>query len=173
MSLPKINLSDGKHRMIVAEEGERVLTPEQNAEYERTHPDARKEPMKANIADCGGMVYDAGGGIPSMPQIGDQSLSKAPDMPLQTPNGPEGLGKIGGGQTSQINAQGDTGGKHVPIRSLVHTHDSSADPMPDVSHPQGSLGWAYDRGGDVLPSGVTAAGQGQPGYTGPLTDPKN
>src|ERR1019366_319758 len=59
MSLPRIDLHDGKHKMIIAEDGERVLTPEQNAEYERTHPDARKNPERANVYDGGGAV---GGG---------------------------------------------------------------------------------------------------------------
>ena len=49
MALPKINLRDGKHKMIVAEEGERVLTPQQNDEYEAQHPDVRKQPMQAQL----------------------------------------------------------------------------------------------------------------------------
>src|SRR5271157_580502 len=69
--LPRINIHDGNHRMIVAEAGERVLTPEQNHEYEAQHPDARKNPMMAKVYDKGGNViggtnepdelYDGGG----------------------------------------------------------------------------------------------------------------
>src|SRR5271157_6550838 len=69
--LPRINIHDGNHRMIVAEAGERVLTPEQNHEYEAQHPDARKNPMMAKVYDKGGNViggtnenvYDKGGTV--------------------------------------------------------------------------------------------------------------
>lgn len=58
MPLPRINIHDGRHKMIVAEDGERVLTPEQNKEYEMQHPGARQEPMKAEVYDKGGTVED-------------------------------------------------------------------------------------------------------------------
>jgi hypothetical protein len=47
--------------MIVAEDGERVLTPEQNAEYERLHPDARQKPMRADVYEMGGVIGKAFG----------------------------------------------------------------------------------------------------------------
>jgi hypothetical protein len=159
MSLPKINLRDGKHRTIIAEEGERVLTPEQNKEYEATHPDARMKPMRANIADCGGRVYDAGGSLGSVGggMSPDQALVVAKsegttagavqpgmvrsDSPLAADSGARSAGTVAG--------QGDVGGKHVPIRGMTSTHTSNDDPLLDASHPQGNLGWAYDKGGPV------------------------
>ena len=140
MTLPRINLHDGKHKLIVAEDGERVLTPEQNEKYEASHPNARKEPMKAN-------VYDFGGGIsmPSMPS--NLPLSKAPDVPLPTATGPDASGTA---KPGTVQGQGDVGGKHVPIRGQVSTHTSSDDPLLDASHPESKLGWAYDKGGDII-----------------------
>lgn len=69
VGLPRIDLNDGKHKMIVAEDGERVLTPAQNREYEAQHPDARKEPMKAQ-------VYDGGGSVKT-PSLTDRIKSRA------------------------------------------------------------------------------------------------
>lgn len=43
--------NDGHHQEAILEEGERVLTPEQNAQYEQEHPDAKGAP-----ADFGGRV---------------------------------------------------------------------------------------------------------------------
>ena len=54
--VPRINVHDGKHRMIIAEEGERVLTKDQNREYESQHPEARQAPMKAEVYDLGGAL---------------------------------------------------------------------------------------------------------------------
>jgi len=54
--LPQISLNDGHHKMILAKEGERVLTQKQNAEYEEEHPDARQKPMTARVMDCGGII---------------------------------------------------------------------------------------------------------------------
>jgi hypothetical protein len=56
MAIPRIDIHDGKHKLIVAEDGERVLTPAQNKTYEASHPDARKEPMKAQLYDLGGTI---------------------------------------------------------------------------------------------------------------------
>src|ERR1035437_6642135 len=56
MATPMVNVNDGKHKLIVAEEGERVLTPEQNRKYEMGHPNARKAPMHAQVYDDGGAV---------------------------------------------------------------------------------------------------------------------
>jgi hypothetical protein len=71
MSTPTVAVNDGKHKLIVAEEGERVLTPEQNRKYEMGHPRARKEPMKANV------VFDQGGDVPS---VGERIASRAQDL---------------------------------------------------------------------------------------------
>jgi hypothetical protein len=56
MTLPSINVHDGKHKLIMAEDGERVLTPSQNKKYEAEHPNARMEPMKAQLYDLGGVI---------------------------------------------------------------------------------------------------------------------
>src|ERR1035437_7420375 len=67
MSIPKINLRDGKHVSIIAEKGERVLTPEQNKEYEASHPGARKEPMQAQlVGHSASGVYDGPGSLGSV-----------------------------------------------------------------------------------------------------------
>ncbi len=55
-TMPRINLNDGQHQLIVARDGERVLTPQQNETWESTHPNARKEPLKASLYDAGGEV---------------------------------------------------------------------------------------------------------------------
>jgi len=57
-SLPRVKVSDGKHRMVIAKNGERILTPEQNKEYESQHPTARIQPLKANLYDAGGDISD-------------------------------------------------------------------------------------------------------------------
>jgi hypothetical protein len=59
--LPRINLNDGKHKMVVAEAGERILSPEENEQYESTHPGARQKPMKADVYDMGGFIGKAFG----------------------------------------------------------------------------------------------------------------
>jgi hypothetical protein len=156
MSLPKIDLHDGKHKMIVAEEGERVLTPEQNAEYERTHPGARQKPMQANVYDAGGNLGSVGGGYaPDQALVAAKSEGTTAgavqpgmvrsDSPLAEKGFQSNQGTVAG--------QGDVGGKHVPIRGMTSTHTSNDDPLLDVSHPQGRLGWAYDCGGTVYDEG--------------------
>ena len=74
MALPKINIQDGKHKMIMAEDGERVLTPEQNKEYEAQHPNARKQPMRADMYNGGGAVSGSQGGAVLGSQGGEQDM---------------------------------------------------------------------------------------------------
>lgn len=85
MATPAINVNDGKHKLIVAEEGERVLTPEQNKSWEMGHKNARKEPMKARI-------YDGGGNVPAAPDVSGLPMStnigQVDSMSTQTPQGP-------------------------------------------------------------------------------------
>src|SRR5208282_6051346 len=71
MALPKIDLNDGRHKMIIAEEGERVLTPKQNEEYEATHPNARKKPMLARIGGEKAGLFDATADVSEAPIPGD------------------------------------------------------------------------------------------------------
>jgi hypothetical protein len=82
MVLPKINLNDGKHKLIVAEDGERVLTPEQNKDYEAQHPDARKKPMLAKIGGETAGLFDATADVEGAPEIPAQPLSPAATYPL-------------------------------------------------------------------------------------------
>src|ERR1035437_3485037 len=81
MALPQINIHDGKHKLIVAEDGERVLTPFQNKEYEAQHPDARKEPMKAQLYDLGGVIEGIEDKLKN--QTPDQKKSAVESMPGQ------------------------------------------------------------------------------------------
>jgi len=71
MSIPqRVNIHDGNHRMVLAKVGERILTPSENKEYERTHPDARKRPMQAE-------VYDGGGDVKKPTHLADAYLADA------------------------------------------------------------------------------------------------
>ena len=45
----KVNVDDGKHQVAIVKEGERVLTPEQNEDWEKKNPGARKAPMTLPI----------------------------------------------------------------------------------------------------------------------------
>lgn len=93
MSLPTINLRNPKddHRMIIAREGERVLTPQQNREYEEAHPDARKEPMRANVYDFGGMISGAKDYANRVQKAADEIPDTPPTQGLNTP-APQYLG---------------------------------------------------------------------------------
>jgi hypothetical protein len=82
----QVNVNDGQHQAAILKDGERVLTPEQNKDWEKSNPGARKAPMtlpiggktmrdandvtpeikptpKAPLYDKGGSVdcYDKGG----------------------------------------------------------------------------------------------------------------
>jgi hypothetical protein len=165
--VPRINLHDGKHRMIIAEEGERVLTPEQNKEYEHTHPGARQEPMHANVMDCGGMVYDKGGYVPEeAPRVAmpDQELALAPKVApipaltagprdyLDRPATLEGLDRLynkaissyGGGERAEYSTELDPQGRPEPIASS-HMNDKNrvqwnrGDMALVHTHPKGDM----------------------------------
>ncbi len=122
MALSKISLHDGKHKLIVAEEGERVLTPEQNKEYETSHPNARQTPMTAQVYDKGGAVR------PGPTHLADASLNAAQEM-VQLPGntnqmetydkGGKVLGVIGG--TNEPDEAYDKGGKvtSTPLGSVI------------------------------------------------------
>ena len=45
----KVDVNDGKHQIAVVNDGERVLTPEQNKDWEKGNPGARKAPMTLPI----------------------------------------------------------------------------------------------------------------------------
>jgi hypothetical protein len=106
--LPQISLNDGHHKMILAKEGERVLTQKQNAEYEEEHPDARQKPMTARVMDCGGIiggtdtsVYDKSGVVPAPAQdtsmwgrIKDRAAEIYGDMKKYVPTVQEPMGGI-------------------------------------------------------------------------------
>jgi hypothetical protein len=136
MATPKISLNDGKHKMIVAEAGERVLTPEQNEEYEKQHPDARRQPMRAEVSGTRMPMYQDGGdvsGVPAAPDISNLTTSRdssGPNMNV-TPSGPGFLEKV------KEHAQGG-GGKQLPGQTMVDIHDT---PQMDQE--------AFDEGGDV------------------------
>jgi len=92
-ALPRINLEDGDHQLIVAKRGERVLTPDQNETYEAQHPNARKEPMQAN-------VYDEGGSVPMYPVAGTTGERLVQDL--------KGLGKrLGNADFSNVHNSAD------------------------------------------------------------------
>src|SRR5208282_4433277 len=86
MALPKINLNDGKHKLIVAEEGERVLTPKQNEEYEATHPNARKKPMLARIGGEKVGLFDATADVSAAPELGMGAPRQVDTIPGDTPD---------------------------------------------------------------------------------------
>jgi len=73
-TMPRIDLNDGQHQLIIAKNNERVLTPQQNETWESVHPNARKEPLKANVYDGGGNVsplivaQESGSSMGSVPQ---------------------------------------------------------------------------------------------------------
>ena len=101
MTLPKINLMDGRHKLIVAEDGERVLTPQQNKEYEGTHPNARKHPMLAKIGGETAGLFDATADVSAAPEIGmgaPRQLDTVPgDTTARAPSAPKAkrpMGKI-------------------------------------------------------------------------------
>src|ERR1019366_184037 len=186
MSLPRINLNDGKHRMIVAEEGERVLTPSQNSEYEASHPDARMKPMQAQLVGHSKTgVYDGPGGLGSVGggYAPDQALVAAKSEGTTAGAVQPGMVRSDsdlaakGFQSNQgtVAGQGDVGGKHVPIKGQVSTHTSNDDPLLDVSHPQSQLQWAYDKGGAVqTPLGARIADRAKEiyaQYKGKTIDP--
>jgi len=91
---PKISLNDGKHKLVVAEQGERILTPEQNRAYEKQHPTARREPMKADVYgdklpmyQDGGVVggSNTGGGGPTPPPPPPPAKKDKPQPPKLIP----------------------------------------------------------------------------------------
>jgi hypothetical protein len=45
----KVDVNDGKHQLAILKNGERVLTEEQNRDWEKENPGARKAPMKLPI----------------------------------------------------------------------------------------------------------------------------
>ena len=45
----KVDVNDGKHQVAIVKDGERVLTPEQNSDWEKKNPGARKAPMTLPI----------------------------------------------------------------------------------------------------------------------------
>jgi hypothetical protein len=145
--LPKISLDDGRHKMIVAEAGERVLTPEQNEEYEKQHPNARRQPMRAEVSGMRMPMYQDGGyvsGVPAAPDISNLTTSRdssGPNMNV-TPSGPSLWDKV----KSNAKKPGQT----LPGQTMVDIHDT---PQMDQE--------AFDKGGDVMPvydgSGIVPA----------------
>ncbi len=133
MSLPKINLSDGLHKMIIAEDGERVLTPEQNKEYERTHPNARKHPMLAKIGGETAGLFDATADVSAAPEIGmgaPRQLDTVPgDTTARAPSAPK--------------AKRDTGDIDFNVQPDANTK-SVTSPLLNQE--------AFDKGGTVQPS---------------------
>lgn len=121
---PAISTDDGRHHMILAEEGERVLTPEQNKQYERSHPSARKTPMMAN-------VYDEGGDVPPTAQEAGIGMRPAPDL--------AGSAATDVPTMSKPKQKKDTG-PLIPVQQPAMIQDKPHTP---------TLGWAYDKGGDV------------------------
>ncbi len=179
--LPKVSLNDGKHKLIVAEAGERVLTPKENLAYEKSHPSARKEPMKADI------VYDLGGIVSG---IGDRIKNQTPEQKQRQINNMPGGEDPGHTQTTPMLNQMpmyDEGGKveHMPsiperiitrakelynqgkalvapmdteIKSLQekqrNVNDVAPKPaMKTLGEPQPAMGKAYDCGGMVYDDG--------------------
>ena len=45
----KVDVNDGKHQVAIVKDGERVLTPEQNSDWEKKNPGARKAPTTLPI----------------------------------------------------------------------------------------------------------------------------
>src|SRR5271154_4277705 len=133
--MSSINSHDGKHQMILAEEGERVLDPQETKEYDREH--GTKKPMMAKVYDEGGDVdaapsmQEAGITPTQMPDLGDPSVPQ-PDASLGT--------KLEAGlMRYQNNSQGTP---NLP------TNQADSEMLPDSGRAP-RLGWAYDEGGDV------------------------
>ena len=133
MALPKINLSDGRHKLIVAEDGERVLTPQQNKEYEATHPNARKHPMLAKIGGETAGLFDATADVSAAPEIGmgaPRQLDTVPgDTTARAPSAPK--------------AKRDTGDIDFNVQPDANTK-SVTSPLLNQE--------AFDKGGTVQPS---------------------
>ena len=56
-----VNVQDGKHQVAVLEDGERVLTPEETKQYERTH--APRRPTMSTRMPRIAPLYDNGGDV--------------------------------------------------------------------------------------------------------------
>ena len=128
MATPAINVNDGKHKLIVAEEGERVLTPEQNKSWEMGHKNARKEPMKARI-------YDGGGNVPAAPDVSglpeSTNTGQVDSMSTQTPQGPP---------------KAKSKGNPAAARAAMPDEQSSA-----THYESPLMNQLYDKGGEVQP----------------------
>jgi hypothetical protein len=140
-ALPRINLNDPEddHVLIIAERGERVLTPQQNKEYERTHPGARKRPMRAEIADCGGTVYDDGGEV-AMP---DARAARVTEMSYAAHSTDPSVGTFGQKAINKLEGIGRRVATHLADASL----EDAAAPVPVQETPL--MNQLYDEGGRV------------------------
>ena len=148
MATPTVSVNDGKHKLIVAEQGERVLTPSQNKTWEMGHPNARRQPMHANV------VYDDGGNVAPAPDISGLPMGHGTNtpatMPTQNPTAPK--------------PKKDSG-PMLPGQPLVDVKDS---PMMDQE--------AFDEGGTVKaePStGEKIAARAEEIYKGVKAAPEN
>src|ERR1035437_1427629 len=154
---------EGKHYNAVLETGVGVVPRDMAKTVENEHPSLKtgataylpKVRGYEGVYDMGGVAPSAGNFAPDGALIAAQeqgsSQGSVPTNMVRSDSPDADHGRFQGFKDS-INGQGETGGKHVPIRGMGKTHTSNDDPLLDVSHPASQLQW-MDDGGRVSPLG--------------------
>jgi len=114
----KVNVRDGKHQVAIVKDGERVLTPSQNQDWEKDNPGARKAPMTLPIG--GKTMRDANDVTPE--------IKPTPKAPLYDAGG-------------SVDCY-DKGGEHSPAekkhfhRAMAHLHKGGLHDVLGIPHDQ-------------------------------------